>query len=120
MALGSVARGSRRAIDLPFFSFQASELGKVLLVVALSALRRRPRRGGCSDRDTTARIMLLALIPAALVMVQPDLGSGLVYIVIALAVLFVAGTPLAALRRARRARRGRRSRSCSSPRRRPA
>ena len=38
-------------------------------------------------------IMLLALIPAALVIAQPDLGSALVYIVIALAVLFVAGTP---------------------------
>ncbi|MGZ8633170.1 MAG: FtsW/RodA/SpoVE family cell cycle protein, partial [Solirubrobacteraceae bacterium] len=31
--LGSVARGSRRAIDLGFFTFQASELGKVLLIV---------------------------------------------------------------------------------------
>src|ERR687890_1733729 len=27
--LGSVSRGSRRSIELPFFSFQASELGKV-------------------------------------------------------------------------------------------
>ena len=36
--------------------------------------------------------MLLTLIPAAMVIVQPDLGSGLVYIVIGLATLFVAGT----------------------------
>ena len=90
-ALGSVARGSRRAIDLGFFSFQASELGKVLLVVALSAfVVDRPR--ALHNRDTTVRVMLLTLIPAALVIVQPDLGSGLVYIVIGLAVLFVAGT----------------------------
>lgn len=89
--LGSVARGSRRAIDLGFFTFQASELGKVLLVVALSAfVVDRPR--ALHNRDTTARVMLLTLIPAALVIVQPDLGSGLVYIVIGLAVLFVAGT----------------------------
>ena len=90
-ALGSVARGSRRAIDLGFFSFQASELGKVLLVVALSAfVVDRPR--ALHNRDTTVRVMLLTLIPAALVIVQPDLGSGLVYIVVGLAVLFVAGT----------------------------
>jgi rod shape determining protein RodA len=90
-ALGSVARGSRRAIDLGFFSFQASELGKVLLVVALSAfVVDRPR--ALHNRDTSVRVMLLTLIPAALVIVQPDLGSGLVYIVIGLAVLFVAGT----------------------------
>ena len=89
--LGSVARGSRRSIELPFFSFQASELGKVLLIVALSAfIVDRSRR--LQGRDTTARIMLLTLIPAGLVIVQPDLGSGLVYVVIGLATLFVAGT----------------------------
>jgi rod shape determining protein RodA len=90
-ALGSVARGSRRAIDLGFFSFQASELGKVLLVVALAAfVVDRPR--ALHNRDTTVRVMLLTLIPAAMVILQPDLGSGLVYIVVGLAVLFVGGT----------------------------
>jgi rod shape determining protein RodA len=91
-ALGSVARGSRRAIDVGFFTFQASELGKVLLVVALSGFVADRARGAIG-RDTTVRIMLLTLIPAALVIQQPDLGSGLVYIVIGLAVLFVAGAP---------------------------
>jgi rod shape determining protein RodA len=88
--LGSVARGSRRSIDLPFFSFQASELGKVLLVVALSAIVVDRSRQGRA-RDLTARVMVLTLVPAALVIAQPDLGSGLVYVVIGLAVLFVAG-----------------------------
>src|ERR671932_622496 len=89
--LGSVTRGSRRSIELPFFSFQASELGKVLLVVALSAfIVDRSRRPGA--RDTTARVMLLTLIPAAMVILQPDLGSGMVYVVIGLATLVVAGT----------------------------
>jgi rod shape determining protein RodA len=89
-AFGGVARGSKRSIDLPFFSFQASELGKVLLILALSAFALdRVRR--LSDRETTTRIMLLALFPAMLVIAQPDLGSGLVYLVIALATLFVAG-----------------------------
>ncbi|CAB4857011.1 unannotated protein [freshwater metagenome] len=90
---GSVARGSRRAIDLPLFSFQASELGKVLLVVALSAFMTDMARQ-LQDRRTTTRIMVLALVPAGLVMLQPDLGSALVYIVIGLVTLFVAGTPL--------------------------
>jgi rod shape determining protein RodA len=88
--LGSVARGSRRSIELPFFSFQASELGKVLLVVALSAFVVDRSRQGRS-RDMTARVMVLTLVPAALVIAQPDLGSGLVYVIIGLAVLFVAG-----------------------------
>jgi rod shape determining protein RodA len=90
-ALGVSARGSRRAIEFGFFNFQASELGKLLLVLALAAFTvDRLRRLG--DRETTSRVVLLALIPAMLVVAQPDLGSGLVYLAIVLAVLFVAGT----------------------------
>lgn len=86
---GGVTRGSRRAIQLPFFEVQASELGKVLLVAALAAfVVDRSRRLG--ERDTTARLVLLAMIPAIFVMTS-DLGSGLVYIAILLAVLFIAG-----------------------------
>ena len=91
-AAGSVTRGSKRAIELGFIQLQTSELGKILLIVTLAAfVVDRMRR--LADRETTARIMLLALIPAMLVIAQPDLGSGLVYISIALAILFVAGTP---------------------------
>jgi rod shape determining protein RodA len=90
LGLGHAARGSQRAISLPFFSFQASELGKVLLIVALSAfVVDRARR--LSERDTSARVMLGALVPAMFVIAQPDLGSGIVYMVIALTLLFVAG-----------------------------
>jgi rod shape determining protein RodA len=91
LALGTAARGSKRAISLPFFSFQPAELGKLLLILALSAfVVDRLRR--LRDRDTTARVMLLALVPALLVMTEPDLGSGFVYTAIALTVLFIAGT----------------------------
>jgi rod shape determining protein RodA len=90
-ALGFSARGSRRAIELPFFNFQASELGKVLLVLTLAAfVVDRMRR--LNEPETTSRMMLIALLPAMLVVAQPDLGSGLVYLVVAFAVLFVAGT----------------------------
>jgi rod shape determining protein RodA len=91
-AMGASVRGSRRAIALPLFNFQASEIGKVLLVVALAGFAvDRARK--LADRETTSRIVLLALVPAILVVAQPDLGSGLVYLAIVLAVLFVAGTP---------------------------
>jgi rod shape determining protein RodA len=91
IAVGTTARGSRRSFDFFLLSFQPSELGKLLLVLALSAfVVDRVRR--LRDRDTTARSMLIALVPAMLVMLQPDLGTSLVYVVIALAVLFAAGT----------------------------
>jgi rod shape determining protein RodA len=91
LALGHAARGSTRAINFPFFSFQASELGKVLLIFALAAfVAERSRR--LRERETTVRVMVAALIPAMFVIAQPDLGSGLVYMVIAFTLLFVAGT----------------------------
>jgi rod shape determining protein RodA len=91
LGLGHAARGSQRAIELPFFSFQASELGKVLLILALSAFVVERTRS-LAERDTTVRVMLAALVPAMFVIAQPDLGSGLVYVTIALMLLFVAGT----------------------------
>jgi rod shape determining protein RodA len=92
IGVGSTARGSRRSFDLAFISFQPSEIGKLLLILTLSAfVVDRVRR--LRDRDTTARAMLVALVPAMLVMLQPDLGTSLVYVVVVLAVLFVAGTP---------------------------
>jgi rod shape determining protein RodA len=86
---GGVTRGSRRAIQLPFFEVQTSELGKVLLVVALAAFAV-DRARGLGERDTTARLVLVGMVPAICVMAS-DLGSGLVFIVILFAVLFVAG-----------------------------
>jgi rod shape determining protein RodA len=91
LAAGGLTRGSRRWLEVPFFRFQPSELGKLLLVLALAAfLVDRVRR--MSDREQTARIMLLALVPTILVMAQPDLGTSIVYVAIAITLLFVAGT----------------------------
>jgi rod shape determining protein RodA len=90
-AIGGAAKGSTRWINLGFFQYQSSEMGKLLLIVALSGfLVERVRR--LNDRETTSRLMLLAVVPAMMVIAQPDLGSGLVYIAIVTSVLFVAGT----------------------------
>jgi rod shape determining protein RodA len=84
-------QNARRWIPLPFFQVQSSEFGKVLLIVSLSAfLVDRTRR--LHERRTTARIILLALVPAMIVIPQPDLGTALVYVVIGYTILFVAGT----------------------------
>ena len=91
LGIAQATRGAKAWIPLPGFNFQPSELGKVLLVLALSAfVVDRMRSMG---RHTTARIMLLGLIPTMLVIAEPDLGSALVYVAATLAVLFVAGAP---------------------------
>jgi rod shape determining protein RodA len=82
--------GSTRSIAISVFSFQASEFGKVLLIVFLAAFVVDSSRK-TSGRDLVARVMLLALAPAMLVIAEPDLGSGLVYIAIAFVVLYISG-----------------------------
>ncbi|HKH13995.1 MAG TPA: rod shape-determining protein RodA [Solirubrobacterales bacterium] len=90
LLLGEATRGSRRWIELPFFTFQPSELGKVLLITALAGFAiDRGRRIG--ERQRTARLLLLGFVPALIVIMQPDLGTGVVYIVITLATLFIVG-----------------------------
>jgi rod shape determining protein RodA len=86
-----LVRGAHRWIPLPFFQFQSSEFGKILLIVSLATFAvDRSRR--LHERRTTARIMLLALLPALVVIPQPDLGTGLVYVAVGFSILFFAGT----------------------------
>ncbi len=87
---GFAARGSRRAFELPFFSFQPSELGKLLLVLALAGFVIDGARRG-SERQRTVRYLCLGLAPAALVFLQPDLGTSLVFAVATLAVMYFGG-----------------------------
>ncbi len=85
------AGGGQRRIPLPGMSFQSSAFGMLLLILALSAFAvERSRR--MSEHRTTARILLLGLIPAMIVMGQSDLGDALIYGLIALAVLYFLGT----------------------------
>ncbi len=87
---GYAAKGSRRAFDLPFFSFQPSELGKLLLVLALAGfVIDGARRGSAVQR--TLRYLCLGFAPAALVFLQPDLGTSLVYVAATLAVMYFGG-----------------------------
>jgi rod shape determining protein RodA len=89
---GFAARGSRRAFEFPFFSFQPSELGKLLLVLALAGFVIDGARRG-SARQRTVRYLCLGLAPAALVFLQPDLGTSLVFVVATLAVMYFGGVP---------------------------
>jgi rod shape determining protein RodA len=92
LLVGAASRGSRRWFNLGFFQLQPSELGKVLLVVSLAAFvadRSRDRSG----QGIILPVIGMAALPAALVFIQPDLGTAMVYGAITLAILFIAGIP---------------------------
>jgi rod shape determining protein RodA len=90
LVAGAATRGSRRWIDVGFFTFQPSEFGKVLFVLALGGFVVERAR---SLQHAFAPLQLLAYgaAPIALVFVQPDIGTALVYSAALAAVLFVAG-----------------------------
>jgi rod shape determining protein RodA len=92
LLVGTAIRGSNRWIELPLFQFQPSELAKVLLCISLSAFvyERVRRPFGLS---TTVGLLAVGLLPAGLVFLQPDLGTGIVLVAITLTVLFVSGIP---------------------------
>jgi rod shape determining protein RodA len=76
--LGRDIRGSSRWINIGSFSFQPSEFMKLFLVIALAKyLHDDPKSEGRTLRDL-ALPALIALIPMALVMKQPDLGTALI------------------------------------------
>src|SRR6201995_4926422 len=89
---GFAARGSRRAFELPFFAFQPSELGKLLLVLALAGFVIDGARRGSPVRRTI-RYLALGLAPALLVFLQPDLGTSMGLVVGTLAVMYFGGVP---------------------------
>jgi rod shape determining protein RodA len=90
--LAQEVRGSKRWIEIGFFNFQPSELGKIVLVVVLAGFvaERRHRMG---EWGTTFGVLAVALPLLALVFKEPDFGTTLIYMAIVLGALFFGGTP---------------------------
>jgi rod shape determining protein RodA len=90
LVAGAATRGSRRWIDVGFFTFQPSEFGKVVFVLALAGFVVERSRSLSSPRAPLA-IIGYGLVPIVLVFLQPDIGTALVYAAALAAVLFIAG-----------------------------
>ena len=92
LVVGRAARGSTRWINVGFFTFQPSEFGKLLFVLAIAGFITERARGASSVR-MTLRTLGMGAIPVVLVFAQPDLGTALVYTAALVAMLFICGTP---------------------------
>jgi rod shape determining protein RodA len=90
LATGAATRGSKRWINVGFFTFQPSEFGKVLFILVVAGVLA-DRARSMSDPRTPLRAIAFGLVPILLVFVQPDIGTALVYTAGLLAVLFVSG-----------------------------
>lgn len=93
--LGVEVNGARRWLEIPSlgFRFQPSEVAKCATLIAVAAwLSRKDDRRGLSTR-LSIQSAGIALLPAGLLLMQPDLGNAVILVVLAASILFIAGTP---------------------------
>jgi len=86
LVLARDIRGSARWINIGAFSFQPSEFMKLFLAIALAKyMHDDPRNEGRTLRDLVAPAALTA-VPVLLVLKQPDLGTGLILMLVLVSV----------------------------------
>src|ERR1035437_9489812 len=90
LVLGSDVSGARRWFHLGGFSFQVSEPVKLVIILLLARFFSDTPRDDVSFADAF-RVFLAAGIPAVLIALEPDLGTALTLVPIALVMLYVAG-----------------------------
>jgi rod shape determining protein RodA len=90
--IGSEHKGIKAWYDIGPFQIQPAEVAKVLVIVAVASYL------GTSVSKLGAKHLVVALamfgVPMGLIMLQPDLGTNLVFVMIAAGMLAVAGIPM--------------------------
>jgi len=89
--VGVTGMGAQRWIDLGFMRLQPSEVAKITLVMALAAYYDWLDVGKVSRPLWVLVPVLLVLVPTAMVLVQPDLGTAILLILGGGAMMFLAG-----------------------------
>lgn len=88
---GHTALGASRWIGVAGIQIQPSEFAKVAIIITLAdLLNRRPSMERFRDWVSPLGHVLL---PMALIIKQPDLGTSLVFVAILIAMLYAAGAP---------------------------
>ncbi len=87
--LGTESKGIQAWYELAGFQLQPAELAKLALIVGLAAFLTLEQQ--VIDGRRLAMILGVSAVPMALIMLQPDLGTVLVFGVTTLAVVFIAG-----------------------------
>lgn len=94
LLIGSSTFGATRWIDFGFFNFQPSELVKFFLVIALARYLADHKNIGLKELIV---LFFIIVIPAGLIVVEPDLGSASVVLFVSLVLLLFARIPKKAI-----------------------
>ena len=86
-------KGAHRWYDLGFMDFQPSELAKVVMIVCFASFLSRKEGEMDRWRNFFLSVAIMGL-PMVLILIEPDLGTSLVFIAIFFAMLWVGGFPV--------------------------
>ncbi|MBV7256939.1 rod shape-determining protein RodA [Pacificimonas sp. WHA3] len=92
--MGQLRGGSQRWLNLGFMNLQPSELMKIAVVLALARYYHFLPRVRTQTMASLILPAVLIAFPAALVMLQPDLGTALTIILGGVTIVFLAGARL--------------------------
>jgi rod shape determining protein RodA len=92
-AIGSSAQGAARWFSLGPLQLQPSEFAVLALILAVAAYCARREEEGLAWRDVF-RLLVMAALPIVLVLLQPDLGTAMIMVIVLLVLLAVAGLPI--------------------------
>ncbi|MFL5673421.1 MAG: rod shape-determining protein RodA [Chloroflexota bacterium] len=93
LAIGDGVGGAARWVSVGPLSFQFSEIAKILMIIVLAAYLAA-REGRLDSLASIVGACLLVGPPLALVMLQPDLGTSLVFGAILAGMLWMSGASL--------------------------
>ncbi|MGA8846832.1 MAG: FtsW/RodA/SpoVE family cell cycle protein, partial [Nocardioides sp.] len=96
LTMGTVVNGSRSWIMLGGLSIQPSEFAKLAVVIGMALVVAERAEGRWRPRITSfdvVAMLLIAAVPAVLILLQPDLGTMLVLAATVFGVLAAAGAP---------------------------
>ena len=93
LAIGSGVGGSARWVTVGPLTFQFSEIAKILMIIVLASYLTA-RQGKLDSLLSIVGACLLVGPPLVLVMMQPDLGTSLVFVGILAGMLWMSGASL--------------------------
>lgn len=89
---GKIVFGAQRWLSFGAFSFQPSELAKVTVIMVLARFLV-DRKGQINSIWCMLGAFALGFVPIVLVILQPDLGTGIIILPVLFAIMYAAGVP---------------------------
>jgi rod shape determining protein RodA len=90
---GIIGMGAQRWLSLGGLNVQPSDLSKIAVVLALARYYHTLPTEKIKHLKSLIIPLVITLVPVALIILQPDLGTALMIIMIAAAMVFIGGAP---------------------------